>query len=69
MRREGTIAGRSRSDELGRFVSQRNPIERSRPIQDGSIGGNLVIFETRYYYYFIPSLRKKLGNTITKYQF
>jgi hypothetical protein len=32
-----------------------------------SIGGNLVIFETRYYYYFLPSFQKKVGNTITKY--
>ena len=32
-----------------------------------TIGGNLVIFETRYYYYFLPSFQKKVGNTITKY--
>ena len=32
-----------------------------------TIDGNLVIFETRYYYYFLPSFQKKVGNTITKY--
>ena len=36
-------------------------------IYDSTIGGNLVIFETRYYYYFLPSFQKKVGNTITKY--
>jgi hypothetical protein len=28
-------------------------------LDDCPIDGNLVIFETRYYYYFLPSFQKK----------
>ena len=50
-----------------------NPIIRQNPRTEQlamtvqGIDGNLVIFETRYYYYFLPSFQKKVGNTITKY--